>query len=47
LRFVREGIGVESIWNSVRGHSVFGDDEFVDSPGEYVKGRRESMRREE
>jgi len=40
-RFVRDGIGVESIWNRVRGQSVFGDDDFVDGLGEYVKGRKE------
>ena len=40
-RFVRDGIGVESIWNSVRGQSVFGDDDFVDGLGEYVKGRKQ------
>ena len=42
-RFVRDGIGVESIWNSVRGQSVFADDEFVDSLGDYLKGKKEIL----
>jgi hypothetical protein len=40
-RFVRDGIGVESIWNSVRAQSVFGDDEFVESLGDYVEGKKQ------
>jgi len=39
-RFVRDGIGVESIWHSVRAQSVFGDDDFVDGLGDYVKGKK-------
>ncbi len=40
-RFVRDGIGVESIWNSVRAQSVFGGDDFVESLGDYVKGKKQ------
>ena len=40
-RFVRDGIGGESIWNSARAQSVFGDDDFVDSLGDYVKGKKQ------
>jgi len=40
-RFVRDGIGVESIWNSVRAQSVIGDDDFVDGLDDYVKGRKQ------
>jgi len=40
-RFVREGIGVESIWNRMRVQSVFGEDEFIESLSDYVRGRRQ------
>jgi REP element-mobilizing transposase RayT len=40
-RFVRDGMGVESIWSRVRVGSVFGDDDFVESLGDYVKGKRQ------
>jgi hypothetical protein len=40
-RFVRDGIGVESIWNSVRAQSAFGDDDFVEDLGDYVKGKKQ------
>jgi putative transposase len=40
-RFVRDGIGVETIWNSVRAQSVFGEDDFVESLRDYVKGRKQ------
>ena len=40
-RFVRDGIGVESIWNSVRAQSVFGNDDFGDGLADYVKGKKQ------
>jgi len=40
-RFVRDGIGVESIWNSVRAQSVLGEDDFIESLSDYVKGRKQ------
>jgi len=40
-RFVRDGIGAESIWNRVGGQHVFGENDFVESLGEYVKGRKQ------
>jgi REP element-mobilizing transposase RayT len=40
-RFVRDGIGAESIWNSMRAQSVLGEDEFIESLSDYVKGRRQ------
>jgi len=40
-RFVRDGIGSESIWDRVRGHGVFGEDDFIDSLVDYVKGKRQ------
>jgi REP-associated tyrosine transposase len=40
-RFVRDGIGVESIWNSVRAQSVFGEDDFIESLSDFVKGRKQ------
>jgi hypothetical protein len=40
-RFVRDGIGVESIWNSVRAQSVFGDEDFVENLSDYVKGKKQ------
>ncbi|MGD0627214.1 MAG: hypothetical protein ABSB32_21240 [Thermodesulfobacteriota bacterium] len=40
-RFVRDGIGVESIWNSVRGQSVLGESDFIESLNDYVGGRKQ------
>jgi REP element-mobilizing transposase RayT len=40
-RFVRDGIGGESIWNSVRAQSVFGEGDFIDTLSDYVKGRKQ------
>ena len=40
-RFVRDGIGTRSIWNSVRAQSVFGEDDFIESLSDYVKGRKQ------
>jgi hypothetical protein len=40
-RFVRDGIGVESIWSRVRAQSVLGEDNFIESLGDYVKGRKQ------
>jgi hypothetical protein len=40
-KFVREGIGVESIWKNVRAQSVFGEGDFIDSLIDYVKGRKD------
>ena len=40
-RFVREGVGAESIWNRMRSQSVFGEDEFIESLSDYVRGRRQ------
>jgi hypothetical protein len=40
-KFVRDGIGAESIWNSVRAQSVLGEDEFIESLSDYVKGRKQ------
>jgi hypothetical protein len=40
-RFVRAGIGVESIWNRVRARSVLGEEDFVKSLGEYIKGKKQ------
>jgi hypothetical protein len=40
-RFVREGIGVESIWNSVRAQSVLGEGDFISSLSDYVTGRKQ------
>jgi REP element-mobilizing transposase RayT len=39
-RFVRDGIEVESIWNGVRAQSVLGEDEFIESLSDYVRGRK-------
>jgi hypothetical protein len=39
-RFVRDGIGAGSIWNSMRAQSVLGESDFIESLREYVKGRR-------
>ncbi|MBM4307618.1 MAG: transposase [Deltaproteobacteria bacterium] len=40
-KFVREGIEAESIWNRMRGQSVLGEDEFIESLSDYVRGRRQ------
>jgi hypothetical protein len=40
-RFVRDGIGGESIWNSVRAQSVLGEGDFIESLSEYVRGRKQ------
>ena len=40
-RFVRDGIGVEPISNSVKAESVFGNDDFVDSFCEYMRGKKQ------
>jgi len=40
-RFVKEGIGVESIWKSVRAQSVFGEGDFIESLRDYVRGRKQ------
>ena len=40
-RFVRDGIGVESIWNSMRAQSALGEDDFIESLSDYVKGRKQ------
>jgi putative transposase len=40
-RFVRDGIGAGSIWNSMRAQSVLGEDEFIESLSDYVKGRKQ------
>jgi hypothetical protein len=40
-RFVRDGIGVESIWNSVRAQSVLGEGDFIESLSDYVRGRKQ------
>jgi REP element-mobilizing transposase RayT len=40
-RFVRDGIGAESIWNRMKAQSVLGKDEFIESISDYVKGRRQ------
>jgi hypothetical protein len=40
-RFVRDGIGVESIWNSVRAQSVFWEGDFIESLSDYVRGRKQ------
>jgi hypothetical protein len=40
-KFVKDGIGAESIWNSVRAQSVLGEDEFIESLSDYVKGRKQ------
>ena len=40
-RFVRDGIGVELIWNSVRAQSVFGEGDFIESLSDYVRGRKQ------
>ena len=40
-KFVRDGIGAESIWNSVRAQSVFGGDDFIESLDDYMRGRKQ------
>jgi hypothetical protein len=40
-RFVSDGIGIGSIWNRVRAQTVFGEDDFVESLGDYVKGKKQ------
>ena len=40
-RFVRDGIGAESIWNSVRAQSVLGESDFIENLSGYVKGRKQ------
>ena len=40
-RFVKDGIGGESIWKTVRAHSVFGESDFIDTLSDYVKGRKQ------
>jgi hypothetical protein len=40
-RFISDGIGIGSIWNRVRVQSVFGEDDFVESLGDYVKGKKQ------
>jgi hypothetical protein len=40
-RFVRDGIRAGSIWNSVRAQSVLGEDDFIESLSDYVRGRKQ------
>jgi len=40
-RFVKDGIGAESIWNRVRAQSVFGESDFIESLRDYVRGRKQ------
>jgi len=40
-RFVRNGIGIESIWSGVRGQSVWGEEEFIESLSDYVRGKKQ------
>src|SRR4030042_1897831 len=40
-RFVRDGIGVESVWKSVRAESVLGEGDFIESLSDYVRGRKQ------
>jgi REP-associated tyrosine transposase len=39
-RFIRDGIGAGSIWKSARARSVLGEETFIKSLSEYVKGRK-------
>ena len=39
-KFVMDGIGVESIWKDVRGQSVLGKGDFIESLIDYVRGRK-------
>lgn len=41
LEFVAAGIGGPSIWEKVRGGSILGDDEFIESLIGYVRGQRD------
>ena len=41
-RFVRDGIGAGSIWNSVRAQSVLGEGDFIESLSDYVRGRKQT-----
>lgn len=40
-RFVRWGIGQESIWRDVKGQSILGEDDFVDSLLDYLTKHRD------
>lgn len=40
-KFVRAGIRAESIWKKVRAQSVLGEDTFMGSLVEYIKGKKE------
>jgi hypothetical protein len=40
-RFVSDGIGTGSIWNSVRAQSVLGEGDFIESLSEYLRGRKQ------
>ena len=40
-RFVRDGIGAGTIWNSMRAQSVLGESDFIESLSDYVKGRKQ------
>ena len=40
-RFVRDGIGAGSIWKSARARSVLGEETFIESLSDYVKGRKQ------
>ena len=40
-RFVRDGIGAGSIWESMRAQGVLGESDFIESLSEYVKGRKQ------
>jgi len=40
-RFIMDGIGGVSIWNSVRAQSVFGGDDFIESLSDYVKEKKQ------
>ena len=39
--FVQEGINKKNIWNEVKGQSILGGDDFVESLSEYIKGKRD------
>jgi putative transposase len=40
-QFVKWGIGKETIWNEVKGQSILGDDDFVDSLSDHLKRHKE------
>ena len=40
-KFVRDGIGAGSIWNSVRAQSVLGEADFIESLSDYVRGKKQ------